>query len=247
MMPVTSACVLVQLACGPAVDACAEGCDESTSSSDATTSPIGTTSPAMTSSSATTTSPTTSTGDVTLTGDESTSTTVGETTSTTSLEESTGTPGPSVTPGDPSPCLTGGNILVLDGDEGKYVHPGSQILDDAEWAFTANGDPIDNLQINVTTDGGMTEAWVVWFETDKVPAPLAVGEYLDAMRPPFEDPGHPGVDTYGNGMGCNMVSGFFEIHELEIVANTVTLITATWERHCELGPLALRGCLHWQQ
>jgi hypothetical protein len=239
MMSAVWAGALTQPACGPRIDVCAEGCDESTTSS------VGTTS------SATTVLPTTSTGEVTLTGEAATSassTSTGSDTSTsTSFDESTGIPGPSVTPGDPSPCLIGGNILVLDGDEGKYVHPGSQILDDADWAFTASGDPIDDLQINVTTDGGMGEYWMVWFSTHNVPAPLAVGEYLDAMRPPFEDPGHPGVDTFGNGMGCNRVSGYFEIHELEIVANTVTLITATWERHCEEGRLALRGCLHWAQ
>lgn len=110
----------------------------------------------------------------------------------------------------------------------------------------ASGDPVDDLQIYVTRES-TGDAWNVWFATDDIPAPLAVGEYTDAMRPPFEDPGHPGVDTYGNGMGCNQVSGFFEIHELELVANTVTRITATWERHCEKGPLALRGCLHWEQ
>jgi hypothetical protein len=232
-------CAIAGPACGPVVDACEEGCVQGTSGSPEGTS--STTSPPP----ASTGSPTSTSSSGPVTGADTTSTTVAMTTSDGSTDTSTGEPGPSVTPGDPSPCLTGGNVLVLDGDLGKYVHPGSQLLADADWTFTGSGDPIDDLRIEITD--GMDEWWVVWLTTARIPAPLAVGEYLDAMRPPFEDPGHPGVDTYGNGMGCNRVAGYFEIHELEIVANTVTGITATWERHCEEGPLALRGCLHWEQ
>ena len=45
--------------------------------------------------------------------------------------------------------------------------------------------------------------------------PLQVGRYEDAARHPFNAFGTPGMDVFGNGRGDNVVSGFFEVLEIE--------------------------------
>lgn len=230
-------------ACGPRVAVCEDDCESSSTTGD---EPVE---------ASTATNPTPDVGgddDVLDTGSDGSdpgtlTMTTATTADTTSADESsTGDIGPSVMPGDPTPCLVGGNMFILDGDPQDYVHAGSLVLDDADWAFSQSGDPIDVVLIDVTTERGMGEWWYVWFATDAIPAPLAVGHYPDAMREPFEDPGHPGLWIAGNGAGCNMIGGQFEIHDLEIVDGTIQRITATWEQFCELGPHALRGCVHWE-
>jgi hypothetical protein len=241
---------LAMVGCGQRVPLCDDECEEGTSEGTEVTSSSSSSSSSPSSSSTMTgTPPGTSTNGGTSDAPDpsSTSSTVDSTSVDPSGQSSTGDIGPSVTPGDPAPCLTGGNLLILDGDPGKYVHPGSSVLDDAQWSFIPMGNPVDDLYIDITTDGGMGEWWTVWFATDDIPAPLAVGQYEGAMRTPFEEPGRPGLSIYGNGAGCNTLSGWFEIHELELEANAVSRITATWEQHCEEGPLALRGCIHWEQ
>jgi len=72
--------------------------------------------------------------------------------------------------------------------------------------------------------------------------PLAPGIYENATRWPFQEPGVPGLAVFGNGIGCNMLTGRFEV--LEAVFGPfgyVERFHATFEQHCEGIEPALRG------
>lgn len=87
-------------------------------------------------------------------------------------------------------------------------------------------------------DGGF---WLVHFAAPSG-QPLAPGVYENATRWPFQAPGVSGMDISGDGRGCNMLNGRFEV--LEAVfgpAGYVERFHATFEQHCEGAEPALRG------
>jgi len=84
-----------------------------------------------------------------------------------------------------------------------------------------------------------------WFYLDLV-APqgqkLVPGVYNNAVRAPFQDASQPGLSFYGDGRGCNTLTGTFTV--LEAVYGPfgyVQTFHATWEQHCEGGTPALFG------
>jgi hypothetical protein len=69
---------------------------------------------------------------------------------------------------------------------------------------------------------------------------LAVGLFDDAQRYPFMDPDHPGLSISGNGAGCNMLIGQFEVYELEFDQNGIaTKLALDAIQHCESSPRKL--------
>lgn len=58
--------------------------------------------------------------------------------------------------------------------------------------------------------------WNFTVSTKETALPISTGRYTDAMRWPFEDPGHPGLDLSGDGRGNNTENGEFTIHDLQI-------------------------------
>jgi hypothetical protein len=75
-------------------------------------------------------------------------------------------------------------------------------------------------------------------------APLTPGVYLNAKR--FADGVSPGLDVFGDGRGCNMVSGSFEVLQATYgPAETLLSFEATFEQHCEGAAPALRGRIRY--
>jgi hypothetical protein len=77
---------------------------------------------------------------------------------------------------------------------------------------------------------------------------MAVGSYENAVRAAFRPPGTPGIDVYGNGIGCNTTSGRFDVSEITFGPNNyVVSFSATFEQHCESPSAApLYGEVHVQ-
>ena len=76
------------------------------------------------------------------------------------------------------------------------------------------------------------------------PAVLVPGTYSDAHRYPFNGNG-PGLALYGNGRGCNTVTGSFTIIDAVLGAqNYVQKFDATFVQHCEGGTSAASGQVH---
>lgn len=71
---------------------------------------------------------------------------------------------------------------------------------------------------------------------------LQVGTYTEAVRYPFQSITENGLNFYGNGRGCNRLSGKFEIFEVEYNSvNQPTKLAVNFEQHCEDGAPALFG------
>jgi hypothetical protein len=72
-------------------------------------------------------------------------------------------------------------------------------------------------------------------------ADLATGVYEGATR--FSSPSAPGLDVSGDGRGCNMITGRFEVLEITYGpgADEVQSFAADFEQHCEGGLSALFG------
>lgn len=83
-----------------------------------------------------------------------------------------------------------------------------------------------------------------WYFNLAAPAgtQLVPGAYEGAMRYPFNPSGTPGLDVYGDGRGCNSVTGRFDVFEAVFGPNGyIERFHAQFEQHCEGGEPALRG------
>jgi hypothetical protein len=83
-----------------------------------------------------------------------------------------------------------------------------------------------------------------WFFNVAAPlgTPLAPGAYEDATRWPFQSPTQPGLDVSGDGRGCNMLTGRFDVLEAKFGPHGyVERFHAMFEQHCEGGNAALHG------
>ena len=62
---------------------------------------------------------------------------------------------------------------------------------------------------------------------------LQPGVYDNAMRYPFQTGTSPGLSVFGDGRGCNTVSGRFVVHDVALAENNVVnRFSATYEHHC---------------
>jgi VCBS repeat-containing protein len=71
--------------------------------------------------------------------------------------------------------------------------------------------------------------------------PLSPGVYLNAMRYPFQDASHPGLDVSGNGRGSNTLTGQFAVYDVVFNGNVLTNFAAAFEQHSEGAAPALVG------
>ena len=90
--------------------------------------------------------------------------------------------------------------------------------------------------------------WTLDFASDQLSGmpPLDAQVYSNATRWPFEAPGQAGQDVTGDGRGCNMSTGEFQIESITMSGGTLQDFTATFLQYCDGGP-ALRGCVHFAQ
>jgi hypothetical protein len=76
---------------------------------------------------------------------------------------------------------------------------------------------------------------------------LTPGTYTDVQRAAFRTAGHPGLDVYGQGRGCNNVFGSFVINRIGTDgAGAINLLDATIVQNCEqLTAVPLLATLRW--
>lgn len=62
----------------------------------------------------------------------------------------------------------------------------------------------------------------------------------------FADATHAQLDFHGNGVGCNSVAGYMDVHRVERdQSGRVSKISVSFEQHCDGAEAALRGVLHY--
>ncbi|MGZ4416169.1 MAG: HYR domain-containing protein [Gaiellaceae bacterium] len=135
-----------------------------------------------------------------------------------------------------------GTFLYMNSQPGDYIGQGIEQL------YTSTDSTITGLlpqggdTFHASVIQGPFTHW--WYVNIAAPAgrPLAVGSYTGAFRAPFRPAGSPGLDIYGDGRGCNNLTGQFDINEVSYAPTGELLVfDATFEQHCEGGSAALFG------
>lgn len=140
--------------------------------------------------------------------------------------------------------------LVLDSEPGDFIGQGQMwdVLFDVEIGATLSvqvfenddGEP-ETVQFVMDANEPDDTFTLLAFSTRDI-GPLMPGEYLDAQRHPFQDPGHPGLSCSFQHRGCNTLTGSFVLHAIEFDAdNDLVRLSASFEQHCEGGNPALFG------
>lgn len=84
-----------------------------------------------------------------------------------------------------------------------------------------------------------------YYRMQFAPAPgeqLQASSYEDAVRATSRESGIPGIDIFGDGRGCNRVSGRFEVKEMGLAPDgIVQSLWILYEHHCEGHLAALFG------
>jgi hypothetical protein len=132
---------------------------------------------------------------------------------------------------DPNGPIT---ALTMNSRPGDYIGEGKSWLrttGDSVFSVARTYDNGVNFSANPSGDWN-----VVMAAADK--KELTSGVYGNAQRWPFQSAGHPGLSVYGNGRGCNTLTGRFVINAAEYEADRrVKVFSADFEQHCEtIGP-----------
>ena len=158
-------------------------------------------------------------------------------------------PGPVVPPPAglwaPTPGITPatGNYVYLESQVGDYIgQGGSYIYTPADTQMT-----VDTTGARLEVSINDTDRWTGSFQAMSVLSRLEVGYYGDLQRYPFHNPAKGGLTWYGQGRGCNQLTGWFVVDSVTYDGIDLTGIDLRFEQHCEGGPAALNGEIHWTQ
>jgi hypothetical protein len=132
------------------------------------------------------------------------------------------------------------SFVTMFSDPGDWIGGGTQrLFDPSDASMSVIGTPAD---VSVDVSGGTLGDY---YTLEFAAAPghsLAPGVYVDAQRAPFREAGHPGIDIYGSGRGCNTISGLFEVRDIGVNgAGNVNRLWLVYEQHCEGANAALFG------
>jgi hypothetical protein len=134
-----------------------------------------------------------------------------------------------------------GNYVYLQSDGGDYVGGGrTYTYTQANAVLEVN---VSGNELRVNVNGN--ENWGGIFKGLDAVATLPPGYYGGVQRWPFHNPVKGGLDFSGQGRGCNELSGWFSIDSLTVSGGAITSLDLRFEQHCENGPPALRGKVHW--
>jgi len=141
---------------------------------------------------------------------------------------------------DPIP-LPPPNSVRLQSDPGDFVGAGGT------YAYTQA-----NAVLTVSASGGHLtvgirgdQGWTGDFQVPNTLSRLEPGTYTGLRRWPFHDPAVGGLSWFGEGRGCNTLTGSFTITAVTYADNVLTAIDLSFEQHCEGGTPALRGTIQW--
>jgi len=133
------------------------------------------------------------------------------------------------------------NFITLQSDAGDYIGAGksySYTQASAQISISATG---GHLTIGISGD----ENWSGDFQVPNTYSQLQPGSYNNLQRYPFHDPAKGGLSWYGEGRGCNTLTGWFVIDSVTYADNVLTAIDLRFEQHCEGATAALHGQIHW--
>jgi len=148
-----------------------------------------------------------------------------------------------IAPPPPARATLGAPVtrIFLDGEVGNYVVGSQQLTFDTFTAATVGLDGA--VRFGITAGGHNLN---LGFAPPAGVSQLTVGTYENAQRLPFRSPGHPGIDLYGDGRGCNTVTGRFIVDDLSVdPGGTLLSFSARFEFHCEGADPAVSGSVSY--
>jgi hypothetical protein len=137
----------------------------------------------------------------------------------------------------------GTGTLQFSGTSGDYITQGESYS-----YSTSNRDPLvvsssAGNEVGVQINLSATVWWTLELDAPGS-AVLAPGTYSGATRYPFDTTG-PGLTLYGEGRGCNTVTGSFTVIDAVFgPQGYVQKFDATFVQHCEGGTAAASGSVH---
>jgi hypothetical protein len=131
--------------------------------------------------------------------------------------------------------------LTMTGDAGDYIGGGQfYFYTPADGAFGAQQNSSQGVSLSFSTPS-FDHWWYLDFAAPNSQL-LTVGTYLGATRFPFQASSEPGLSVYGDGRGCNMLTGSFQVLQVTYGSGTdIIAFDALFEQHCEGAVAALRG------
>ncbi|NOY93966.1 MAG: hypothetical protein GXP55_22510 [Deltaproteobacteria bacterium] len=137
------------------------------------------------------------------------------------------------------------NSLCYDSTPRDYIGGGRSV----EWSYPDitfspryTPDKLVELQVEGPSSWGF---WSFEFEASDFQV-LGLGVYDGATRYPFNGPNEPGLSVGGGGRGCNMLTGSFEVLELEVdAAGELQRFRANFIQHCEGGTAYMEGQIRY--
>jgi len=129
---------------------------------------------------------------------------------------------------------------MMTGDPGDYITGGrTYYYTTADGPFTARLNYHNGVSLSFHTPS-YSHWWYIDFSAPGQQR-LAVGLYNGALRFPFEGT-QAGLSLYGDGRGCNTLTGTFEVKEVVYGSGSDVLsFRASFEQHCEGWTVAARG------
>jgi hypothetical protein len=135
-----------------------------------------------------------------------------------------------------------GNYVRLESDTGDYIGGGvTRDYSTANATIGVNGSGA-HLSLNLST---ASEWWYGEFQAMSSVTRLEPGYYGNLQRYPFHNPIRGGLSWWGDGRGCNTLTGWFVVDAATYSGSTLTSIDLRFEQHCEGGGPALHGQIHW--
>lgn len=89
------------------------------------------------------------------------------------------------------------------------------------------------------------QSWTGNFKAMNSLAQITPGYYPGLQRYPFHNPVKGGLAWFGEGRGCNVLTGWFAVDMVEYENGQLAEFRLRFEQHCEAGAAALRGEIYW--
>jgi len=131
--------------------------------------------------------------------------------------------------------------ISLQSDPGDYIGQGLTYQYTQADAIITVDASAGHLSLSIDGD----EWWFADFQVPDSLTQLEPGMYSNLTRYPFHDPAVGGLDWFGEGRGCNTLTGWFAIDSVSYRNGVLAVIDLRFEQHCEGQSPALRGTIHW--
>lgn len=150
----------------------------------------------------------------------------------------------------PHSALAGQSMLWFKSSPGDYIGQGREYLFTGGVDATITGGNYGNgYMFSISNGAYVPQANLSWWNLMVEAAKgqsLEVGNYEDAMRSPFNDETHPGISLFGDGRGCNQLTGRFQVLEIERQTNgNILKFAADFEQRCEITGPPLYGSIRY--